>query len=105
MMTREQVKRELQRFAYDPKYKGRHNKVPLQTLARYAGLSRKTLIDIVHGARQAGDKTVIKLSPVIERIIAGELKFVRTKYEWEIREIGNANPHVSVSQPQLPHRV
>ena len=116
-MTPEEVKRELRRFAYDPRYKVKGDRVPIAALARYAGLHRDTLLGIIYGFKKPGHKVMDLLPPVLEKILAGRLKFVRNGLHWDIcetppidyagagQEASGAHKIIPLSKPALLDRV
>ena len=83
-MTAEQITRELRRFRYDPFYKAEHRRVPLVTLSRYCGIAAQTVAEIISGAKRPGPKCLSRLGPVIEKILSGELYFIRVGKTWEV---------------------
>jgi hypothetical protein len=116
-MTPDEIKRELTRFLFDPRYKGKNNRVPLKTFCRYVGISRRHVWDIVLGDRKMGAKSLTRMGPVIEKIMDGRLQFVRRGLIWEICETrkddyaGAAKPEtrgakiIPLPKPQLLERV
>src|SRR5215470_3146810 len=85
-LTAEQIKRELTRFVYDPYYKQPRRRVPLKTLCRYCGIAVQSAHEIIAGAKGVGPKCVSHFGPVIEKIMAGQIYFVRVGRKWEICE-------------------
>jgi hypothetical protein len=115
-LTPDQIKRELTRFSFDPFYRG-ENRVPIGTLARLAGLSRQHIRDIVFGERNMGNKVLTALSPLIEKIMDGRLRFARVNRTWEIcetpkpdyagagQEAQRAAKIIPLPKPQLLERI
>jgi hypothetical protein len=57
-------------------------KVPIRCLARAAGLSHMTLYEAVRG-KPVSKQTRVKLSPVLEDIANGTLRYRRVGWEWK----------------------
>jgi hypothetical protein len=117
-LTPDEIKRELTRFVFDPRYKGKGNRVPLNTFCRYVGISRRHVEDIILGERNIGAKSLTQMGPEIEKIIDGRLKFIRRGLVWEIcekrkddyagagkPEPGSAHKVIYLSKPQLLERI
>jgi hypothetical protein len=105
-LTPDEIKRELTRFMFDPRYKGKGNRVPLMTLCRYVGISRRHVEDIILGERNVGAKVIAQMGPAIERIMDGRLKFIRRGLVWEICETRKADyAGAGKTEPGSAHKV
>jgi transcriptional regulator with XRE-family HTH domain len=47
-----EIKRQLNKFRFDPAFRGQGKRVPLRQFAKYCGVSRQTLYDLLRGDRK-----------------------------------------------------
>jgi len=85
-LTAGEIRRELRRFIYDPYYKEPSRRVPIVPLCRYCGIAPQTAREIINGVKDAGPKCLSRFGPVIEKIMAGQIYFVRVGFKWEVCE-------------------
>jgi hypothetical protein len=91
LLSVDDIYRWLRRFRYDPTFQEDGHRVPYTMLAKFAGVHRDTLHELLRTQR-ASVLTRIKLTPVIEAIEAGRLRFIQDKsmrptqkWSWEVR--------------------
>jgi hypothetical protein len=74
----EEIRRWLLRFRHDQTFQEDGHCVPYTMLAKFAGLHRDTLHEVLR-TRRVSLLTRVKLTPVIEAIEAGRLRFIQDK--------------------------
>jgi hypothetical protein len=91
LLSAEEIRRWLLRFRHDQTFQEDGHRVPYTMLARFAGVHRDTLHELLRTQRVAL-LTRIKLTPVIKAIEAGRLRFIQDKsmrptqkWSWEVR--------------------
>jgi hypothetical protein len=76
-----EIKRTLLRYRFDPQFRG-SRRVPIKTLAGYAGVSYETLFQAMRG--KISDRTRAKLSWAMIAIAEERLRFCRRGQVWEV---------------------
>jgi hypothetical protein len=86
LLSAEEIRRWLLRFRHDETFQEDGRCVPYTQLAKFAGVHRDTLHELLRTQR-ASELTRIKLTPVIKAIEAGRLRFIQDKgtkkWTWE----------------------
>jgi hypothetical protein len=81
-LSTEDIRRWLLRFRFDPEFRGQR-RVPIKVLAEIAGLHRDSLYEVVL-RRRASLLVRAKLSPAVNAIAVGQLRFRRRKQIWTV---------------------
>lgn len=91
---------------YDREWKKKNGRVPVKSIAEYAGVRLKTLRKLICPDVPASPETVSKVSDAIQAIESGEIRAIYKDRRWKIIPGEKyARPDFPVPEPELPECV
>jgi hypothetical protein len=97
------IKRQLNKFRFDPAYRGNGQRVPLRQLADLCGVSRQTLYDLVRGDRKGIEPhTRERILAAIALVTERGLRWKRTVIRKPVVERRLIAPGLIEWMPMMP---